>query len=157
MKNDNHRSVVIAIEEPFVPRRHDSDCEKVVVSFKLLCLWCAKIAELANRDQRMVVFPPRSRRHSSVEGLDGIRLIDLLPCHCANYSINFDARVDGFSKRDNRTVERAERNKWTGLLAMGAVALLAACFIVQLREWGMRPLDAVSKCLHRPWIERGLV
>ena len=48
-------------------------------------------------------------------------------------------------------------NLWTGLLAMGAVALLAACFIVQLREWGVRPLDDVSKWLRRPWIERGLL
>ena len=48
-------------------------------------------------------------------------------------------------------------NLWTGLLAMGAVALLAACFIVQLREWGVRPLGDVSRWLHRPWIERGLL
>ena len=48
-------------------------------------------------------------------------------------------------------------NLWTGLLAMGAVALLSACFIVQLREWGVRPLGDVSRWLHRPWIERGLL
>ena len=48
-------------------------------------------------------------------------------------------------------------NWWAGLLATGAVALLAACFIVQLREWNIRPLFAASRWLRRPWLERGLL
>ena len=44
-------------------------------------------------------------------------------------------------------------NWWTGLLVMVAIALLAVSFIMQVHEWGIRPLRDVSKVLHRPWFE----
>ena len=46
---------------------------------------------------------------------------------------------------------------WTGLLVMIAIASLAVSFIMQLHEWGIRPLRDISKFIYRPWFEVALL